>query len=122
MAAYPNLEQLFESGSSSASATDIIATLAAANALGGSQVLADRLSPLLKNSGIATIVGAGTSIVVAHGLAATPTADQIQVTPIEDMNTAARFWFDTIGATNFTIHVNAVPTTDVDFAWRADRV
>lgn len=119
MAEYPSIAQLFKARSSSASPADIVATLVTALTV---QSLADALLPLQKASGIVTLVSAQTAIVVTHGLASTPTADQIQVTPIESLGTASYFWFDTITATTFTININAVAGADVDFVWRADKV
>lgn len=86
------------------------------------QSFGDLLLPFLKSSGIATLVNGQTSIVVTHGVSPQPTADQIQVTPIEAWGAATEFWFDTITATQFTIRVDLDPTQDVDFAWRVDRI
>ena len=72
-----------------------------------------------ENSGTATLVSGQTAIAVAHGLAVTPVAGDIMVTPIETLASASFAWIDTYTATQFTIHVNADPTQDVDFAWKA---
>lgn len=41
------------------------------------------------------------------------------VTPMESLGSAAKFWIDTYTSTQFTIHVDADPGADVDFAWKA---
>ena len=72
-----------------------------------------------ENSGTATLVNGQTSIAVTHGLAVTPAAGDIMVTPIEAWGAAANFFIDTYTSTQFTIKVDADPTQDVDFAWKA---
>lgn len=85
------------------------------------QEFADLLAPLLKNSGLVTLLNGQTSVVVPHGLASTPASGQIQVTPMKTWSAASEFWFDTLTETTFTIRVDLDPLQDVDFAWRADR-
>ena len=72
-----------------------------------------------KKSGTATIANGATTVVVTHGLARTP--DHVWVTPKENPTNAVTFWWaDTIGATQFTINVNANPgASGLDFDWRA---
>jgi len=74
---------------------------------------------LTENSGTATIANTTTSVTVNHGLSTTPSSDDIMVTPIESLGSASYFWVDSITSTQFTIHVNADPGQDVDFAWKA---
>lgn len=73
-----------------------------------------------RNIGTATVTNGTTSIAVTHGLARTPTAGEIQVTPTESIAGAARFWVDTITSTQFTINVDSDPGTDVTFGWHAE--
>lgn len=68
-----------------------------------------------ENGGTATILSAGTSVVVAHGLVATP--GFIDVTPLGDP--AGRIYVDTIGATNFTIHSTTAVGANTNVNWRA---
>lgn len=69
-------------------------------------------------SGIATVPTTGTSVVVSHGLARTPTLAAISVTPASAPDTAAtRYWVSAPTATTFTINVNATPAAPVSFAW-----
>jgi len=70
------------------------------------------------NSGTATVANGQTTIVVAHALGKAPT--RVYVTPTNSMGNAAKFWVDTIGATEFTINVDADPgATTAIFNWRA---
>lgn len=72
-----------------------------------------------ENSGTATLLSAGTSIVVNHGLAVTPVAGDIIVVPMETWGNMTKFWIDTYSATQFTIHADIAPGADTDFAWKA---
>ena len=72
-----------------------------------------------ENSGIATLVNGQTAIVVTHGLAVTPIAGDIMITPVETLASAAEYRIGSYTSTQFTITVDADPTQDVDFAWKA---
>lgn len=72
-----------------------------------------------EKSGTATLLAAGTSIVVTHGLAVTPAAGDIMVTPIETWGNMTKFWIDTYTSTQFTIHADIAPGADTNFAWKA---
>ena len=67
-------------------------------------------------SGVATITSGNTTIVVTHG-AITPSINNIHVTPTSDIASAAKFWVNTVTATQFTINVDADPTSSITFAW-----
>ena len=75
-----------------------------------------------ENGGTATISNGSTSIVVSHGCDYTPSAEDIDVHPIESLGSASFWWVDTITSTQFTIHVNADPGQDVDFKWSVRRI
>jgi len=75
-----------------------------------------------ENGGTATISNGNTSIVVSHGCDYTPSAEDIDVHPIESLGSASFWWVDTITSTQFTIHVNADPGQDVDFKWSVRRI
>lgn len=81
--------------------------------------VANNIGYVTENSGTATVANASTSIVVNHGLAATPT--DIQISPAENPTNAVTYWWvDTLTASNFTINVNADPgASNLDFYWRA---
>lgn len=72
--------------------------------------------------GVATLDNGSTTKVVTHGLGFTPVAGDIVICPIESLGSAAKFWVNTLTATQFTINVNADPTADVDFAWQAQQL
>lgn len=72
-----------------------------------------------ENIGIATLVNGQTVIIVSHGLAVTPSAGDIMITPIEAWGNMTQFYIDTYTSTNFTIHADQDPGQDVDFAWKA---
>lgn len=75
---------------------------------------------ITENSGTAIVANGQTSIVVAHGLSVTPTADDIMVTPTNSMGNAAKYYISTFTATEFTITVDADPgATTAIFAWKA---
>jgi len=74
-----------------------------------------------ENCGTVTLLNGNTTITVSHGCDYTPSAGDIQVHPIESLGSASFWWVDTITSTQFTIHVNADPGQDVDFAWSVDR-
>lgn len=74
------------------------------------------------DSGTATILDNTTSIAVSHNLGYTPDLQDISATPVEDLNTANCFWVADPTATDFDIHVDADPDTDVDFVWQIKRV
>lgn len=73
-----------------------------------------------ENSGTGSIASGTTSDVIAHGLAVTPTADQIIITLTENpTNTPGAIWVDTIGGTNFTVNCENDPgASNLDFSWR----
>lgn len=71
------------------------------------------------SSGTATIASGATSVDVTHGLAVTPLAANIQITPTNGLGSAAKFWVSNITSTTFRINVNADPGVDTaTFAWR----
>ena len=74
---------------------------------------------ITENSGTATLANGTTSIAVTHGLAVTPAAGDIVVTPIEAWGNMTQFYIDSYTSTQFTIHADINPGQDVDFAWKA---
>ena len=82
-------------------------------------IVRDNIGFLTENSGTATITNGSTSIVVDHGLDVTPSAGDIMVTPMGSLGSASFFYIDTFTSTQFTIHTNVDPGTNVDFAWKA---
>ena len=75
------------------------------------------IAPNFQISGTATITAAATTVVVTHGLAATPTRVFVSPTLLSSSN---KWWVTTIGATTFTINVDVVPGAGTAiFDWRA---
>jgi hypothetical protein len=71
-------------------------------------------------NGAATVLSGTTSIAVTHGLSITPALNMISVTPTNSMGTATKFWISGVGATQFTINVDANPgATTATFVWAA---
>lgn len=75
-----------------------------------------------RNSGASTITNGNTSVVVAHGLSVTPTAQQIHIIGKENpTNDIGNIWVDTIGAANFTVNIRNDPgASNWDFGWSVD--
>lgn len=72
------------------------------------------------NQGAAVLAGGTTSIVVNHGLDVTPAPADLVVVPAQDMGASiARWWADTITATQFTIRTNASTAGTTQFTWWA---
>ncbi|MFW6040165.1 MAG: right-handed parallel beta-helix repeat-containing protein [Gemmatimonadota bacterium] len=72
------------------------------------------------NNGTATVPNGSTSVSVSHGLDQTPDAEDISVTPTNDLGDAAKFWVSSVGASTFDINVDADPGADTaTFAWMA---
>ena len=74
-----------------------------------------------ENSGTGTIASGATSAIITHGLAVTPTLDNISIVGGENPTTdIGTIWVDTIGATYFTVNCEVAPSTsNFDFGWRA---
>jgi hypothetical protein len=71
--------------------------------------------------GSVTLPNGASSVVVNHGLNATPIQTDIIVLPLVDINTGgvARWWVSAATATTFTLSVNAAATADLFFTWDA---
>jgi parallel beta-helix repeat protein len=79
----------------------------------------DNTGYITESSGTATIASGDTHIDVTHGLAITPEAANISVTPTNSMGDSAKYYISDIGATTFRINVNADPgATTATFAWQ----
>ena len=73
-----------------------------------------------RNSGQATLDGAGTSVVVSHGLSAQPNPHDILICPTTGLGDAKTLWVDTVTATQFTVHADVAPTSlSPFFNWSA---
>jgi len=74
-----------------------------------------------ENSGTGSITSGGTTDVITHGLAVTPTAADIRVTLTEDpSNTPGAIFVNTITSTQFTVNCENDPgASNLDFEWQA---
>ena len=73
-----------------------------------------------ENSGTDTLVAGTTSKAVTHGLAVTPVAGDIMISPLGSLRNASEFWISAYSSTTFTITVDADPTTGgILFGWKA---
>lgn len=86
----------------------------------GSVVIKDNPSFTTENSGTATIGSSDDppSSTITHGIALTPTASQIRITPTSALGAATHWWISDVGATTFKININAVAGSPVTFEWR----
>lgn len=73
-----------------------------------------------KSFGQETITNPATTIVVNHGLAITPSVGQIKLTLNSASAGVTRFWPSTVTATQFTINLDATPTTTATIGWAID--
>src|SRR4030042_4224893 len=71
-------------------------------------------------SGDNVIASGATSVVVTHGLWATPTPNRISIMLKENpTNDPGNIWVDTCTATQFTVHCRNDPgASHLDFGWR----
>ena len=74
----------------------------------------------LKNSGTATILNGSTSVAINHELDVTPSISDINISLSNDASGVTRFWVNNITATQFTLNVNATPSSAAQFSWSAD--
>jgi len=96
-----------------------IGTTGAAYMGAGAVVIArDNKGYVTENSGTATLLNGNTTVVVVHGLSATPTV--ILITFAEDpTNLMADWWVDTANSDNFTFNGVDPGASNLDFYWEA---
>lgn len=81
----------------------------------------DNIGYTTENFGTATIANGTTTIAVSHGLSKTPTAQNISITPTNNLGNATKFWVSNVTATQFTINVNIDPAgSGATFAWNVE--
>lgn len=73
-------------------------------------------------SGTGSIASAATSTTITHGLANTPTATDIRITPTATTTNNCGIWYvDTIGSSTFNVNVKAAPgASTFAFSWKAE--
>jgi len=95
-------------------------TITMLESAGTNTILRNNIGWVTESNGNATVANGTTTIAVNHGLSGTPALNNISVTPTNSLGTAAKFWISGVGATQFTINVNADPgATTATFAWSA---
>lgn len=103
-----------------------VANFAPTNAMieseGAGTIIRDNVGYATESSGAAVVPNGATSVAVPHELDYTPAVTDIQVTPTNDLGTAAKFWVANPNAANFDIVVDADPGgTTATFAWSVRR-
>jgi hypothetical protein len=84
----------------------------------GTFVYENNTGYVTENMGTATVPNGATYIDVAHGLAITPSINNIVVTPTNNMGSATKFWISNAGASTFRINVDADPGAGTaTFSW-----
>lgn len=94
--------------------------LQGATIIGAGDILSRNRGLKTENRGSAQITSGTTSVVVNHGLNVTPTADNVRITPRDNMGSASKAWVTGAGATSFTINVNVDPGATITFGWSVD--
>ena len=96
------------------------ATVALLESAGANTIVRNNIGWVTESTGTATVANGTTSIAVNHGLSTTPALANISVTPTNNLGTATKFWISGVGATQFTVNVDADPgATTATFVWNA---
>ena len=78
---------------------------------------------LTENSGTGSIANGATTAVITHGLAYTPVAADITITPTEQpTNNPGAIWISTITSTQFTVNSLNPGASNLDFSWAVRKV
>lgn len=109
-----------ESGSSNNNTLSDNSLLQGATLVGANNQVRSNIGFKTSNTGSSTITSGTTSVVASHGLAVTPSINNIRVTPRDNMGSATKFWISAVGASSFTINVNIDPGTSITFGWAVD--
>ncbi len=80
--------------------------------------LRNNIGYINENSGTATVASGATYVDVSHGLGITPSINNINVTPTNNLGSATKFWISNVGASTFRINVDIDPgVTTATFSW-----
>jgi len=86
---------------------------------GTGTIFKNNLGYLTENKGVTAVADDTTSVDVAHGLSKTPVAQDIVVTPTNNLGDASFYWISDVGATTFRINVDSDPgASTATFAWQ----
>lgn len=91
------------------------------NALAPTGRVTRNLGHATRAQGSAGIPAGQTSVTINHGLASPPPVTGLSVTPVSDWSSVSRYWIDSasITPTQFTVRVDAAPTSAFYVAWQA---
>jgi hypothetical protein len=86
-------------------------------------IIKNNVGFVTENKGTGQIDSGTTADVITHGLAYTPSAQEISITFTEDpTNSPGAIWVDTITSTQFTVNCENDPgASNFNFGWRAER-
>ncbi|HEX7050013.1 MAG TPA: glycosyl hydrolase family 28-related protein [Longimicrobiales bacterium] len=74
-----------------------------------------------RDNGAVVIPATATTVTVTHRLARAPRVSEIQVTPLNDLGAATRFWVSNPTATTFDVNVDVAPGASLaKFGWIAE--
>jgi len=86
---------------------------------GNNTIVRNNLDYVTEDSGTATILSGNTSVTVSHGLDRTPSNDDFQVTPLENIG-GKSVWVSGADSDSFVINVSSAVSDNRDFAWDAE--
>jgi len=88
-------------------------------ATGTDRIISHNIGHVTQNKGQASITAAATTVVVNHGLAGTPTLQDIHLVPLTSLGTSVTYWVSNPASTQNTINVNTSPGTTISWGWEA---
>ena len=77
--------------------------------------------PFTRNKGSATVPSGASSVVVTHGMAVTPVAADVTITPLSNDYSRQGAWVVNVTSTTFTIQCGATIAANTDYAWNVNR-
>jgi len=94
-------------------------TLASILDVGTDNVYQNNIGYVTENSGAATVASGETTIDVTHGLAITPSINDINVVPTNNLGNSTKYWLSDVGSSTFRINVDIDPgATTAIFSWQ----
>ena len=86
--------------------------------LGAGTIIQRNQGYTTENSGNTTISSGNTYVDVTHGLSITPSINDINVAPMNNMSSATKFWVANVTSSTFRINVDQDPAGDANFTWQ----
>lgn len=90
------------------------------NSTGGSIIIRDNQGFITRNLGNSTLAAGATTLPIAHGMAVTPSIEDIILFFTSGRSGVTDYMVSAINATTFTISVSPAPTTAVNIGWQID--